>query len=541
MLRAPIFRAVGLLHLLSALRSLFTIASNDGVNMIVELLSVNACPAGVMLLLRMAAAASLAASGSAFALASAPGMQATSSVGSALALYSAGSLFASSTSVAVERTAALPRLMASKPLNVVQVAGLSALIGDVVAQRTHECDRVDGGATVPIASLAMCLDIDGTLVLTDDLYFRTFQELLAPHGYEVDEAFYRENVHGKVDADVFGKLLPDEEPSAISAAKDALFCKLYREHVAAHGPPTLAGLAQALSTMKALGIRCIAVTNAPRGAADVCVESLKASIPAASIIEDVVVGAECARAKPHPDPYHEAMARLGVSADQCVVVEDSATGIRAGAASGARAVVGMRSAMEDAELRALGASASLPDWHGVTEHFLRRLARADARTATATPLRSRRASRSRWQGVDAAAAAAGRVAAPLLAVGGASLLGAPTAIAERTLLCRETDTSTSSAAARTYGASLLALAAVVQGLVAGGGGGGGDDEGDGRSAPPAAATRSLAASLLAAVALQLRALQEDGHVLRGAVRRAMPLPLVAAGVAAVRGLVTAGL
>ena len=39
-------------------------------------------------------------------------------------------------------------------------------------------------------SVAFLLDIDGTLVFTDNLYFRVFQKLLTPLGYVVDEAFY---------------------------------------------------------------------------------------------------------------------------------------------------------------------------------------------------------------------------------------------------------------------------------------------------------------------------------------------------------------
>ena len=68
------------------------------------------------------------------------------------------------------------------------------------------------------------------------------------------------------------KLLPDEEPGAISLKKDDLFCQLYRERVAAEGPPMLDGLSDALALVKDLGIRCVAVTNAPRGAAEACIE-----------------------------------------------------------------------------------------------------------------------------------------------------------------------------------------------------------------------------------------------------------------------------
>ena len=84
------------------------------------------------------------------------------------------------------------------------------------------------------------LDIDGTLVYSDAIYFRVFQKLLAPLGYTVDDAFFKENVHGKVDADVFKKLLPadatEEDLLAISKKKDSTFCELYREQSALSGP-----------------------------------------------------------------------------------------------------------------------------------------------------------------------------------------------------------------------------------------------------------------------------------------------------------------
>jgi len=39
--------------------------------------------------------------------------------------------------------------------------------------------------------------------------------------------------------------------------------------------------------------------------------------------------------KPHPEPYLTAAQRLGVSIEQCVVIEDSPTGVASGQASGA--------------------------------------------------------------------------------------------------------------------------------------------------------------------------------------------------------------
>jgi beta-phosphoglucomutase-like phosphatase (HAD superfamily) len=51
-----------------------------------------------------------------------------------------------------------------------------------------------------------------------------------------------------------------------------------------------------------------------------------------------VAGDEGERTKPFPDPYLLAAARIGVPAEQCVVLEDSHTGSRAGLASGAYVV-----------------------------------------------------------------------------------------------------------------------------------------------------------------------------------------------------------
>ena len=138
--------------------------------------------------------------------------------------------------------------------------------------------------------VAFLLDIDGTLLHTDHLYRKVFHRLLTPLGYEVDDAFYTENVLGKVDADVFSKLMPagtsKEELLSMSARKDACFVELFWDHTHANGEPQMiVGLKDALATAQQLGIRCIAVTNAQRGAAEASIAALRECIPAASIIE----------------------------------------------------------------------------------------------------------------------------------------------------------------------------------------------------------------------------------------------------------------
>lgn len=48
----------------------------------------------------------------------------------------------------------------------------------------------------------------------------------------------------------------------------------------------------------------------------------------------MVIGYECARPKPHPDPYLEGLSRLGLSSDACVAFEDSVNGVSSAVSAG---------------------------------------------------------------------------------------------------------------------------------------------------------------------------------------------------------------
>lgn len=195
--------------------------------------------------------------------------------------------------------------------------------------------------------LCFLLDIDGTLLDDDGMYFTVFQRLLTPYGHDVTDEWYEKNVHGKADKEVFSTLMPaGTDLKAIAKQKDNLFVEVYTAHVAKNGPPVIKGLADAFALAESLGIRACAVTNAPRGAAEACIASLKASIPAAKIIEGLIIGEECERPKPFPEPYIAGMDLLGVTPKDCVVFEDSRSGTKAGVAAKCH-VVGIRSSLKE--------------------------------------------------------------------------------------------------------------------------------------------------------------------------------------------------
>lgn len=50
--------------------------------------------------------------------------------------------------------------------------------------------------------------------------------------------------------------------------------------------------------------------------------------------ETMVIGYECARSKPFPDPYLEGLSKLGLSAADCVAFEDSVNGVSSAVSAG---------------------------------------------------------------------------------------------------------------------------------------------------------------------------------------------------------------
>ena len=68
------------------------------------------------------------------------------------------------------------------------------------------------------------------------------------------------------------------------------------------------------------------------------------------------------KGKPEPDIFLRAAARLGLPADECVIFEDSRSGVAAAKRAGAETVVGISSMLTDDELIACGADFAVKDY-----------------------------------------------------------------------------------------------------------------------------------------------------------------------------------
>lgn len=216
---------------------------------------------------------------------------------------------------------------------------------------------------------ALLFDLDGTMLMTDDLHREVFVHLMAPYGIEITEEFYMKHVHGRLNVDFFAEFLPDlEDPQGLSDHKEALF----RERLPTPYP-AMPGVEQLVARAKDAGWAVAIVTNANRNNA----EAMLRAIGLRDAFDTMIIGEECVRGKPDPEPYLAALRALNVPAHRAIAFEDSPSGMRAAAASGAFAV-GLRSGLTDADLRQHGAQLTLADFNDpALEHALDRLTGED--------------------------------------------------------------------------------------------------------------------------------------------------------------------
>ena len=73
------------------------------------------------------------------------------------------------------------------------------------------------------------------------------------------------------------------------------------------------------------GLKKAAVTNAPKENARVMLAALGMD----KWFDAIVLGEDCERPKPHPDPYLEGLKVLGIVKDEALICEDSPSGTRA--------------------------------------------------------------------------------------------------------------------------------------------------------------------------------------------------------------------
>jgi HAD superfamily hydrolase (TIGR01509 family) len=196
---------------------------------------------------------------------------------------------------------------------------------------------------VPAGLAAVVFDVDGTLVDSErDGHRVAFNQAFADFDlpYRWDEEVYGRllRVTGgqrRIDGYLAEQGVPEGERARLAPALHRHKTDLLKEMVAAGRIEPRPGVVRLLDELAGRGCRLAVGTTGSRGWVDQLLERV---LPRAAF-EVVVTGDEVAGRKPDPEVFVTVLDRLGTSAADTVVVEDSHEGLVAAKAAGLACVV----------------------------------------------------------------------------------------------------------------------------------------------------------------------------------------------------------
>ncbi|MFY9996708.1 MAG: HAD family phosphatase [Leclercia sp.] len=198
---------------------------------------------------------------------------------------------------------------------------------------------------------AVLFDMDGVLIDSNAVIERAWREAAEMTGKRLTEDDIVKHIHGQpgphtIQA-LFSELTLDDQQNVQAHV-------IHVENTADYDP--IPGVAQLILSLHSAGICVGIVTSGWREKIDRVLAMLKVQHCISTIVErdDVL------RGKPFPDPYLLAAQRLGISASQTLVFEDSRSGVTSAHAAGA-----FCAGIGGAELIEYGAKVALPDFSDV--------------------------------------------------------------------------------------------------------------------------------------------------------------------------------
>ena len=181
---------------------------------------------------------------------------------------------------------------------------------------------------------AFIFDMDGVLIDSNPVHREAWEAYNRRFGVETTEAMH-ELMYGKRNDQIvrafFGDL-PGEEVTRRGLEKEKLYREMMSQKVENYLVPGLRNFLEQYSEIP----KAVASNAEPENLALVL-----DSCALRHYFQVAVDGHQVHNPKPHPEIYLEAAGRLGTAPEDCIVFEDSYTGVEAARAAGMR-VIGLR-------------------------------------------------------------------------------------------------------------------------------------------------------------------------------------------------------
>ncbi|MBR3001044.1 MAG: HAD family phosphatase [Oscillospiraceae bacterium] len=179
----------------------------------------------------------------------------------------------------------------------------------------------------------LLFDMDGLLTDSERVTFEIWEEIFREHGYELTMDFYI-SIIGMVETKI-EKIIADAYPG-LDAAKDVYpeWDERYERLAPIGGVPLKTGVRELLDYCDQNGIRKSVVSSNWLH----WIETILRADGVYDRFDHVIHGGLVKHGKPDPEPFLLSMKEFGADPEECLVLEDSNSGILAGKRAGMKVI-----------------------------------------------------------------------------------------------------------------------------------------------------------------------------------------------------------
>lgn len=194
------------------------------------------------------------------------------------------------------------------------------------------------------SEIAVIFDMDGVICHTNPYHSLAFREFFSIRDLAPTDEEFAQHMFGKSNSYIlshfFKRPVTGEELMQMEEEKEGLFRKLYEPHI-----EPISGIIEFMTDLKENGVKLGVATSAPYAN----LELILAKINIREKLGSIMASENVKKHKPDPEVYLGSAANLNVSPEQCLVFEDSFSGVSAALNAGMR-VVGVLSSHTKEEL-----------------------------------------------------------------------------------------------------------------------------------------------------------------------------------------------
>ena len=179
---------------------------------------------------------------------------------------------------------------------------------------------------------AIIFDMDGVMVDSEPYHCKAWIQTYAEHGIVIEEAYYFKKCQGKHGL-VSAQIVIDEhkkqgEPETLVFRKEQIASNIIQGNI--QGMKNIVNAVKKLSEKYVLGLASSSGFST--------VNAVLQTLGIKDYFKVIHAGESVKKGKPHPDVYLKTAKMLGIEPKDCIVIEDSASGVISGKTAGMKVI-----------------------------------------------------------------------------------------------------------------------------------------------------------------------------------------------------------